>query len=190
MSLRHCRHGFAPFVSKSGGNSIDGQYLLVLVFSIPILLAMAAILQWTNLGRSMRACVVNRGVSELLGISPERIAMITLVATGMLGGLGGALDNSGAVHIRLGGAARLRAFLDYPTILGGLGTFHGAMVGGLLIGLIQTFVSRYVGSNFDPAILYGVLIVLLTIVPKEYSATQLRETHYDPWLERRRIVAA
>lgn len=76
---------------RIGDSLVDGQYLLLLGVCVPLFAAMAAVLQWTGIGRAMRACAANRDVSELLGISPERVALVTLVATGALGGLGGAL---------------------------------------------------------------------------------------------------
>ena len=73
------------------GQPIDGQYIVVVVATVLLMASFSAILRFTMLGKSMRACAASRDTSQLLGISPERIGAIAFALTAGLGGLGGAM---------------------------------------------------------------------------------------------------
>jgi branched-chain amino acid transport system permease protein len=150
---------------KIGGGTISGQYVLVLVATLLILAALGLFLRYTALGRSMRAVASGRETAELLGISPERIGALTIVVAAGLGGLGGLLI----------APAQLTAFdagLTYgvygfvAAIAGGFGSLPGALVGGLLVGLLQALTARYVSTTFEAPIAFGVLLVLLVVRPQ------------------------
>jgi len=164
-----------PGFSLSLGDSrIDGQYIVVIVTTLILMVAIAATLKFTSLGRAMRACAASRDTSELLGISPERMGLISFASTAGLGGLAGAMITpaqftSSDVGLSFG------VFGFVAAVLGGFGTMQGALVGGVLLGLTNAFVARYISSNYQTVIAFSLLLVLLAVRPQGITGKQWEE---------------
>jgi branched-chain amino acid transport system permease protein len=147
------------------GYRIDGQYGLVIAATLLSLIAFGAVLRFTALGRAMRACAASRDTSQLLGISPERIGTLAFTATAALGGLGGALITPAQFTSADVGLA-YGVFGFVAAVLGGFGSLSGALVGGVLLGLANALVGRYVSSNYQTVIAFAILLVLLAVRPQ------------------------
>lgn len=157
------------------GNRIDGQYGLIIVASLLSLIAFGSVLRFSSLGRAMRACAASRDTSQLLGISPERIGALSFAATAALGGFGGAMITpaqftSSDVGLTFG------VFGFVAAVLGGFGSLLGALVGGLLLGVVNALVGRYVSSNYQTVIAFGVLLLLLAVRPQGIVGRHWEET--------------
>ena len=153
------------FAMEFGSSRIDGQYVVVIIATILLMLGFSAILRFTSLGRSMRACAASRDVAQLLGISPERIGALAFAATAALGGLGGAMITpaqftSADIGLSYG------VFGFVAAVLGGFGSLSGALVGGLILGIVNAFVGRYISSSYQTVLAFGLLLVLLTLRPQ------------------------
>ena len=154
---------------------IDGQYLVVVVLTLAIVAAITATLQFTSLGREMRACAASRDTSELLGISPEKMGMLSFAATGAIGGFAGAMITpaqftSADVGLSYG------VFGFVAAVLGGFGTMRGALVGGLLLGLVNALVGRYISSNYQSVIAFAMLLALLAVRPEGITGKSWEES--------------
>ena len=147
------------------GNRIDGQYGLIIAASLLSLLAFGAVLRFSSLGRAMRACAASRDTSQLLGISPERIGALSFGATAALGGFGGAMITPAQFTSSEVGLA-FGVFGFVAAVLGGFGSLLGALVGGLLLGVVNALVGRYVSSNYQTVIAFGILLLLLAVRPQ------------------------
>jgi branched-chain amino acid transport system permease protein len=158
------------------GNHVDGQYIVVAVATVAIMALFSAILQFTTLGRAMRACAASRDTSQLLGISPERVGAISFSATAMLGGLGGAMITPAQFTSADAGLA-YGVFGFVAAVLGGFGSLPGALVGGLLLGLVNAFVGRYISSNYQTVISFAILLSLLAVRPQGLIGSQWEESH-------------
>jgi branched-chain amino acid transport system permease protein len=162
------------FYLAFGDSRIDGQYIVVVVMTLVIMALIGLTLQFTSLGRKMRACAASRDTSELLGISPERMGFISFGATGALGGLAGAMITpaqftSSDVGLPYG------VFGFVAAVLGGFGTMQGALVGGLLLGLVNVLVGRYISSNYQAVIAFAMLLALLAIRPQGITGKSWEE---------------
>lgn len=147
------------------GNRIEGQYLIITLATVAIMLILGIVLKATRLGREMRACAASRSTSQLLGISPERIGAIAIVGTAAIAGFGGAMIapaqfTSATVALTYGVSGFIAA------VLGGFGSMPGALVGGVLLGLVETAVGRYVSTSYETVIAFGLLLVLLAVRPQ------------------------
>lgn len=147
------------------GNRIDGQYIVVALATLVLMVAFSAILRFTTLGRAMRACAASRDTSELLGISPERVGAIGFAVTAMLGGFGGAMITPAQFTSADAGLA-YGVFGFVAAVLGGFGSLPGALIGGLLLGLVNAGVGRYISSNYQTVISFAILLVLLALRPQ------------------------
>jgi branched-chain amino acid transport system permease protein len=157
-----------------GESRIDGQYLVVVVLTFALMALVGLTLQFTSLGREMRACAASRETSELLGISPERMGLISFAATAGLGGLAGAMITpaqftSSDVGLTYG------VFGFVAAVLGGFGTMRGALVGGIFLGLVNALVGRYISSNYQTVIAFAMLLVLLAVRPQGITGKHWEE---------------
>jgi branched-chain amino acid transport system permease protein len=148
-----------------GGNRIDGQYIVVAIATLVLMGVFSAILRFTTLGRSMRACAASRDTSELLGISPERVGALAFAVTAMLGGFGGALITPAQFTSADAGLA-YGVFGFVAAVLGGFGSLPGALLGGLLLGIVNAAVGRYISSSYQTVISFAILLVLLALRPQ------------------------
>ena len=157
------------------GNRIDGQYGLIIAASLLSLIAFGAVLRFSSLGRAMRACAASRDTSQLLGISPERIGALSFAATAALGGFGGAMITPAQFTSSEVGLA-FGVFGFVAAVLGGFGSLLGALVGGLLLGVVNALVGRYVSSNYQTVIAFGILLLLLAVRPQGIVGRHWEET--------------
>ncbi|MEY2659078.1 MAG: hypothetical protein RLZZ123_250 [Pseudomonadota bacterium] len=136
-----------------------------------------ALLMWlvhaTSLGRAMRATAENPQVASLMGVRPDRVISATFIIGAILATLAGIMwaANYGTVHHAMGFLPGLKAFT--AAVLGGIGNLAGAVVGGLLLGLIESIGSGYIGdltggvlgSQYTDVFAFAVLILMLTLRP-------------------------
>jgi branched-chain amino acid transport system permease protein len=166
---------FPGFALDFQGNHIDGQYIVVAVATIALMAGFSAILQFTTLGRAMRACAASRDTSQLVGVSPERVGLIAFAVTAMLGGLGGAMITPAQFTSADAGLA-YGVFGFVAAVLGGFGSLPGALLGGLLLGLVNALVGRYVSSSYQTVISFAILLTLLAIRPQGLIGSQWEES--------------
>jgi branched-chain amino acid transport system permease protein len=146
------------------GGSITGQYAIVIVATLALVAGVGAFLQFSTLGRAMRACAASRETSALLGISPERIGALSMAATAGLGGLGGILI--APAQYTSSDATTYGIFGFVAAVLGGFGTLRGPLIGGILVGVLQALVGRYLSAEYETVMVFMLLLVLLTVRPR------------------------
>jgi branched-chain amino acid transport system permease protein len=146
-----------------------------------------AVLSWlvhsTRLGRAMRATAENPRVASLMGVNPDRIISATFVIGAVLAAIAGVMwaSNYGTVHHAMGFLPGLKAFT--AAVFGGIGNLAGAVVGGLLLGLIESIGSGYLGeltggvlgSNYTDILAFIVLIAMLTLRPSGLLGERLAD---------------
>lgn len=161
-------HGFR--VDMLGG-SIDGQYVIVLAVTLVLVVAFEIALSFSNLGRAMRACAADREVSQLLGVSPQRIGTIAFGATAAFGGLAGAMI-APAQFASYDSGITYAIFGIVAAVLGGFGSQWGALIGGLALGIIQAVIGRYLPSGYDTSFAFAALFLLLLVRPQGLLGTK------------------
>lgn len=147
------------------GTTIVGQYVLVAVAAFAMVAGVAWFVRSTDTGRAMRACAASRPTSRLLGINPERIGLLAMTMTGFLSGVGGTLITPAQLTSADQGLL-YGVFGFVAAVVGGLGSLWGALIGGIVVGILQTLVVRYISANYETVIVFGLLLVLLTIRPR------------------------
>src|SRR5713226_5893677 len=152
-------------VLQFGGITTTNYQLIVLVVAIIFMAILQYIVYGTKFGRAMRAVSFNYESASLMGIPTDRIISLTFVLGSALAAVAGILYGLSYPKIDplMGILPGLKAFV--AAVLGGIGNVPGAVVGGLLIGLIESFVSGSRFSNFTPAIAFVILIGILLFRP-------------------------
>jgi branched-chain amino acid transport system permease protein len=139
--------------------------LIVIVVSIALMIALRTFVQYTKLGKAMRATAQNRDAARIMGINVDFIIALTFLIGGALGGAGGLIFGlyNNTIVFTLGFTAGLRAFT--AAVLGGIGNITGAMLGGVLIGLLAAFSDQYLSSRWTNAWVFAILVVILIFRP-------------------------
>ena len=162
-----------PIELGSTGATITGKEIVILLASLLVMVALLLLVEKTRLGRAMRATAENKQVAALMGVNPNRIISITFMLGGALAALAGVMiaTNYGNAHFYMGFIPGLKAFT--AAVLGGIGNLPGAMLGGLLLGLIESLGAGYIGdltggvlgSNYQDVFAFAVLILVLVFRP-------------------------
>ena len=156
-----------------GGPVITVTQCLILGLTVVILAALMYLVNHTKLGRAMRATAENPRVATLMGVKPDMVISATFVIGAVLAALAGVMwaSNYGTVQHGMGFLPGLKAFT--AAVFGGIGNLAGAVVGGILLGLIEAIASGYIGdltggvlgSHYADIFAFVVLIVMLTLRP-------------------------
>ncbi|MGH3250504.1 MAG: branched-chain amino acid ABC transporter permease [Trebonia sp.] len=148
-----------------GGTRISSGQVYVIVGMALILVLLSAFLKYTPLGRATRASAADHETAQLLGISPVRVGGYAMCIAAAVGGLGGLLITPIQFTSASGGTS-LALYGFVAAVLGGFGRLSGGVIGGLVIGVLQELVSRYISTAYSDAITFGVLIAVLLIRPQ------------------------
>jgi branched-chain amino acid transport system permease protein len=156
------------------GASISDTQIAILVLAVLIMLALILMVQKTRLGRAMRATAQSRQVASLMGVDVNRVIASTFVIGSALAAVAGVMVSAyyGLAHYYMGFLLGLKAFS--AAVLGGIGNLGGAMLGGLLLGLIESFGAGYIGdltggflgSHYQDVFAFFVLIAVLVFRPQ------------------------
>jgi len=139
--------------------------IVVVLATIVLLAVFTWLVSRTRLGRDMRACEQDQTMAALLGVDVDRTISMTFVIGAALAAVAGMmyLLYYGLVDFFMGFVAGIKAFT--AAVLGGIGSLPGAMLGGLAIGLIETFWSAYFSVEYKDVAAFSILIVVLIFMP-------------------------
>jgi branched-chain amino acid transport system permease protein len=147
------------------GAKIYAQYLLILGTLLVLMAAQELMFRFTPIGRAMRATAQDAEAARLMGIRTNRVVAIIFAYAAMLAGLAGwLLSPLFYVSADMGGKVSLDAFA--ACILGGFGSIPGALIGGLLLGLVESLGSFYISSAYIDVIAFGILFAMLVVRPE------------------------
>jgi branched-chain amino acid transport system permease protein len=139
--------------------------LMVLLTSVLMMIGLYLFIQKTRIGTAIRAAAIDQRAARLMGINVDRVIMVVFIIGPALGGAAGLMVGLyyGQINFTMGWMYGLKAFT--AAILGGIGNIPGAMVGGLLLGLIEAMGAAYISIAWKDAITFGVLIAILILRP-------------------------
>jgi branched-chain amino acid transport system permease protein len=150
---------------KLGALSLNSNQLVVLAVTLALLLTLRFIVLKTKIGMAMRALAFNPEAAALMGINTDVVISFTFGLGSALAAAAGILFavNYPAIDPLMGILPGLKAFV--AAVLGGIGNLPGAALGGIIIGVTETFVAGYISSTYRDAIAFGILILILLIKP-------------------------
>lgn len=151
--------------------TVTGIVTVTLAFAV--MLGLWLLVEFTRLGRGMRAVAENPRIATLMGVNPNAIITLTFAIGGAFAALAGVMmaSNYGSASFSMGFLPGIKAFT--AAVLGGIGNIRGAMLGGLLLGIIESLGAGYLGdlthgvfgSNYQDIFAFMVLIVVLVFRP-------------------------
>jgi branched-chain amino acid transport system permease protein len=148
-----------------GGVFFDSQYLLIIAFTVLAVAFQYVLFEHTLLGKKLQATSQDMDMARLLGISVAGMIAFTFVYSAVLCGLAGVLIGPILfVSINMGSIIALKAFS--ATVIGGFGDIAGAIVGGLLLGIFESFAAAYISVPYKDAFAFVLLFVVLLVRPQ------------------------
>jgi branched-chain amino acid transport system permease protein len=155
-----------------GGTTVDYQWnkLIVLFVTVPVLVLLVSLVQKTKQGKAMRATAQDSDAAAMMGINVNRTISFTFLIAGSLAGAAGLLYALYVTNVRYDQGFQLGLIAFTSAVLGGIGNLPGAVLGALVIGLIQAFNEglgwHAPGSDWTQSIVFGILILILVFRPE------------------------
>ncbi len=158
-----------------GGVVIDGITVLTLAITAVIMIGLTIFINKTKLGKAMRAVSQDKGAAALMGISPDRTISLTFAIGSALAAIAAAFYGMTYVYIKptTGAMPGIKAFT--AAVFGGIGSIPGAMLGGIMLGVIEQMSKTYISTLWADAIVFGVLVIVLIVKPTGLLGKEVRE---------------
>jgi branched-chain amino acid transport system permease protein len=159
---------FPPFSGRTPisflGAVVQPQGLWVVGFLVVVVIVMTLFFDRTIIGKALRACAVNPSASSLVGINVRYMVLVSFALSAAIGALGGiVITPISLMEYDRGAMLAVKGFA--ACVLGGMGSFPGAIVGGLMIGLIESLGAGLISSGYKDAFALLVLLVVLFVKP-------------------------
>ena len=166
---------FAPIRLAGGRLVVTGEVIVTIVASILIMVGLTWFTSNTRMGKAMRAVSEDRDAAQLMGINVNSTISCTFAIGSALAAVAGVLLCSTVPTLQptTGSMPGIRAFT--AAVFGGIGSIPGAMLGGILLGIIETFSKASLSPQYSDAIVFGVLIVILLVKPAGLLGKQVQE---------------
>ena len=158
-----------------GGVYIDGITLATLVVTAVIMVALSLFINKTRMGKAMRAVSEDKEAAELMGISVNRTITVTFAIGSALAGVAAIFYGAAYTYIRptTGAMPGIKAFT--AAVFGGIGSIPGAMLGGILLGVIEQLSKTYISTLWADAMVFGVRVVVLVVKPTGLLGKKISE---------------
>ena len=139
--------------------------MVIIVTTIVVMLALTFFIKMTRIGKAMRATSQDRMMARLIGINVDKVISVTFIIGSSLAAIGGILIAShiGQINFYIGFIAGIKAFT--AAVLGGIGSIPGAVLGGFVLGLTESFATGYVSSDYEDVFAFSLLVLILIFKP-------------------------
>jgi branched-chain amino acid transport system permease protein len=155
------------------GGGVFVQYLglMVVIAAFGLMFGLLALVRWTRLGKAMRAVSFDREAAAMMGIDTDRVIAGTFFIGSALAGAAGVMFGLlfGQIYHLMGFVAGLKGFT--AAVVGGIGSIPGAMLGGLIVGLVESWAKGYLNGNVSDLVVFGILIGIMLIRPSGLLGT-------------------
>ena len=156
----------ADYIHLFGSVGITVREVVIVVVSIVVMGGLFYLVNFTKLGRAMRATSENVHNTAMMGVNPNRVISATFMIGGALAAVAGILyaaNYGGKVHFYMGFIPGMKAFI--AAVLGGIGSIPGALVGGLVLGIVESMGAGYISSEYEDVFAFVVLVTVLIFRP-------------------------
>jgi branched-chain amino acid transport system permease protein len=144
---------------------VGSAEIVILITTALAMILLTLVIKFTRMGKAMRATSQDRMMAMLTGINVDRVISTTFIIGSTLAALGGLLIAShiGQINFYIGFIAGIKAFT--AAVLGGIGSIPGAVLGGFVLGLTESFATGYVSSDYEDVFAFSLLVLILIFKP-------------------------
>ncbi|WML52356.1 branched-chain amino acid ABC transporter permease [Neobacillus sp. PS3-12] len=165
---------FSKINFNLGGVTINGHRLFIFIFSFIIISILYFVIQRTKIGIAMRACAFDMETAQLMGIKATTVIVTTFaIGSALAASAGALLAPIFSVYPTMGVMSTMKAFV--VVLLGGVGNIPGAIVGGLIIGLVETYAAGYISSEYKDVFAFVIMILILLFKPEGLFGKNVQE---------------
>lgn len=171
---------FKSVVGDGGIQITEGLYvshvtLVTIAVCVIIMIALTVFTGKSKMGKAMRACSEDKGAAQLMGINVNTTISVTFAIGSALAAIAGVLLCSAYPNLvpTTGSMPGIKAFT--AAVFGGIGSIPGALIGGILLGIIEIFAKAYISTEISDAIVFAVLIVVLLVKPTGLLGKKISE---------------
>ena len=164
-----------PLVLFGGALQISMEVIVTLIAATVIMVGLTLFVNKTRMGKAMRAVSEDRAAAQLMGLNVNKTISTTFAIGSALAAVAGVLlcSKVQSVWPTVGSMPGIRAFT--AAVFGGIGSIPGAMLGGMLLGLIETLGGAFISTQFSDVIVFMVLIIILLLKPAGLLGKQVQE---------------
>jgi branched-chain amino acid transport system permease protein len=154
---------------------IQGVTIVTILISVLVLVVLQLFIKKTKQGQAMLAVAEDKGAATLMGIDVNKTIMLTFAIGSALAAIAGALLCSAYPSLSpyTGAMPGIKAFV--AAVLGGIGSIPGAMIGGLVLGIVEILSKTYISSQLSDAIVFGILVIVLLVKPTGILGKKIQE---------------
>jgi len=154
---------------------VNSQQIVILISALILMAVLTYIVQNTKAGKAMRAVSFDADAARLMGINIDRVISMTFALGSALAAAGGVLVGIyyNSIDPLMGMVPGIKAFV--AAVLGGIGIIPGAMLGGIILGVVEAMVSGFFSSTFRDAAAFAILILILLYKPAGILGKNVRE---------------
>jgi len=163
-------------ISLFGGElNISWASIVTVVTCVVVMIGLTLFTTKTRMGKAMRACSEDKGAAQLMGINVNTTISVTFAIGSALAAIAGVLLCSSYPSLTpvTGSMPGIKAFT--AAVFGGIGSIPGALLGGVLLGIIEIFSKAYISTELSDAVVFAVLIIVLLVKPTGLLGKQIRE---------------
>ncbi|MBO1004418.1 branched-chain amino acid ABC transporter permease [Pseudogracilibacillus auburnensis] len=158
----------SPFLTESvliGGVLINQHYVFIIIIAIIVMALLEIFINRTLMGKAVQAAAQNIHATELMGINANKVISITFAVGSAVGAIAGILVGPiFLVYPTMGVFAGLKGFT--ASVMGGMGNIPGALVAGLMLGIVESFATGFISSGYRDAVAMVILLVILLVRPQ------------------------
>ena len=170
-------YSYPAFFEKSsfmiGSIVISTADAVMMIVAIVVLIALSYVVQKTKVGRAMRSVSFDRDTANLMGINSTRIIQIAFFISGALAGVSGVFLGMKYTLTTTLGSMVVKGFI--ASVIGGLGSLSGAVIGAVLLGLLETILTFTVGTGYKEVIILVIMLVFLLARPQGIAGSNVQE---------------
>lgn len=144
---------------------VGSSDLAILLTTAVVMIGLTFLIKFSKIGKAMRATAQDRTMAMLVGINVDQVISVTFIIGSSLAAIGGLLVAShiGQINFFIGFIAGIKAFT--AAVLGGIGSIPGAVLGGFILGLTESFATGYVSSDYEDVFAFSLLVLILIFKP-------------------------
>ncbi len=160
---------------KLGNTELSSNTILNIGVSVIMMIGLQLLVNKTKIGKAMQASSEDAGAAKLMGINTNKVVAFTFMVGSALAAVGAILycNTYSQIKPSMGNFLGLKAFV--AAVLGGIGSIPGAMLGGYIIGIADSLTKAYVSSTLNDAVVFGILILMLSVKPSGLMGDDRRE---------------